>query len=347
MKYLLYISTARFYLCVALIASALCAMVIAQKSSINSADTNQKKKHASPLLSPYDVKRLIDEESSESLESYWQQLGVKPSHFAKCEEMDNADLFAAELDGKRGNELLLRLHNDWTTRFIIYAQHRNEDESIEWRYVDLLDLEYQKYAPAEYRTQYEQNGSKEWLIISPRTVSGTGVSAHSDSWYEITAKGFNEVLTYPKEGYEDQNWTGTCMRKVSSEITRSAKIEGSGEVEVKMTIAFTCFAPQNYDVGDFEFSKEQPLFFSRINSKENFTLDEAKSKISKEELAAVFDIGSESLTPEIFLKYNLPELEKVAAQSNEGARNWLRSLLDKCGESSEKRQLQQLLSKNN
>jgi len=322
-------------------------MVIAQKSLTNSAETNQKKKQASPILSPYDIKRLIDEESNESLESYWQQLGVKPSYFAKCEEIDNADLFAAELDGKRGNELLLRLHNDWTTRFVLYVQHRNEDESIEWRYVDLLDLDYQKYAPAEYRTQYEQNGGKEWLIISPRTASGTGVSAHSDSWYEITAKGFNEVLTYPKEGREEQDWTGTCERKVSSEITRSAKIEGGVEVEVKMTIAFTCFAPQNYDVGDFEFGKEQPLFFSRINSEKNFALDEAKSKITKEELAAVFDIGSQSLTPEIFLKYNLPELEKAVTQSNVATRNWLRAFLDNCGESSEKRQLQRLLLKNN
>lgn len=347
MKYLLHISTARFYLCVVLFASALCAMVIAQKSLTNSADTNQKKKHASPLLSPYDVKRLIDEQSNESLESYWRKLGVKPSYFAMCEEIDNADLFAEELDGKRGNELLLRLHNEWTTRFVLYVQHLREDESVEWRHVDLLDLEYQKYAPAEYRTQYEENGGKKWLIISPRTASGTGVSAHSDSWYRITAKGFNEVLTYPKEGHEDQNWTETCERNVSSEITRNAKTESGDEIEVKMTIVFNCFAPQNYDVGDFEFSKEQPLFFSRINSKGNFALDEAKSKITKEVLDAVFDIGSESLTPDIFLKYNLPELEKAVTQSNEGARNWLRSLLDKCGESSEKRQLQQLLSKSN
>lgn len=344
---MLHISAARFYLCVTLIVSALCVMVVAQKTLTNSADTNQRKNHASPSLSPYDVKRLIDEESNNSLENYWQQLGVKPSYFAKCEEIDNADLFAEEFDGKRGNELLLRLHSGWTTRFALYVKRFREDESVEWRYVDLLDLEYQKYAPAEHRTQYEERGGKKWLIISPRTASGTEVSAHSDTWYEITAKGFNEVLTYPKEGREDQYWTGTCERNVSSEVTRSAKTEGGDEVEVKMKIGFTCFAPQNYDVGDFEFSKEQPLFFSRIKSKGKFALDEAKSKITKEELAAVFDIGSESLTPEIFLKYNLPELEKAVTQSNEGTRNWLRAFLDICGESNEKQQLQQLLLKNN
>ncbi len=315
----------------------------AQRQSQTSVVVSQSSQQ--PVLSPYDIKRLVDEDDESSLQPYWQQLKIKPGAFVKPGEIDSADLFAEHFDNELGKELLLRLHNDWITRYVLYKQHRIKEGRVEWRYVNYLDLEYQKYGPPEHRIEYERNkGQERWLVISSQTASGTGVSANSDEWYKVSDKGFEQVLSYPAKGYESQYWSGVCGRNLSSKVDRVEKTDGDTTVRVELSIKFDC---DNGEDGDAEFSKQQKLLFVKPDKATEFALDTEASKITESDLNAVFDTGVESLTPEIFLKYNAPELTKIAANGSKENKQWLRTFLDKCSDIVEKQQLQQLLKNHN
>lgn len=293
-------------------------------------------------LSPYDIKRLIDEDADFSLQDYWRRLKIEPSFFDKCAEMEDAELIAERLDDDRDKELLLRLQKSWTTRYVLYKQRHNKEGRVDWSYVAYLDLENQKYAPPQHRIEYERNSGKErWFVVRARTTWGTGVSGHADQWYKITDKGFTLELTYPAEGYESQEWNGVCSRNISFEDSRLQNITSGTMVMVVFKVEFDCYEP---DVGGAKFNKKQTIFFLRPNDSTKFTLDEPSSQITGEVFDAVFNTGAEMLNHETFLQYNFAELAIIADQGSSENRQWLRSFLDKCPDVHKKRELLQFLS---
>ena len=299
-------------------------------------------------ISPYEIKRLIDEDRRKSAERseldlrpVWEQLNVKADskiNFAleQCNGYCDADIFTVELDGQPGKETILRLAAaaTWNCHYLIFKQdssQRGADSA--WILLGYVDA-FIRYSDPKHRVMTA--GTQRWLAIE--YVSGYGSGGYgsaAEDWYEVGADGLRKVLSYQ---------TGLYMYLAVPSISREAKVikvesrDGIATAVIQMSTA--------YEGWKEEFGDRFPLWkdrrkmtFIKGPGMPEFILDKQHSELLAEELDPYYG-SDERISAEDFLKYNYRELTRIAVSGNAKQKEWLRNYLKDCNETLEHKSLQ-------
>lgn len=301
-------------------------------------------------ISPYEIKRLVDENHKAAerhqweelpLETIWNQLDVHPpdsdSTIVKCNGDCRADVVTLELDGKPGAETMLILDSWDLCRFLIFKQNlTRRGLSAQWEFMGYIDAS-SWYVDPQYRVLTA--GAKRWLVINENYGHGSGFGAYTDSWYEITENGMTNVLSYQSSLYSAtwMNEKPGISRK--TEVLKIEDSEGITTVVLKSYTSYEGFLEATTELSPL-WSNKRTATFLKGRGMHEFVFDSPHSEMAQAELSA--DYG-EAITDEEVLKYNYMELNKLAAGGNAKQKEWLRSYLAACDDTIERESLQSVL----
>jgi hypothetical protein len=296
-------------------------------------------------ISPYEIKRLIDENNKSDiqgqrydLEPVWKELGIKKSEdLIQCNYYGcHADIFSLELDARLGRETILRVSAEVTDRYLIFkrtsAQH---DSDKSWLMLGYIDA-FTRWSDGKYRV--ETVGTQHWLVVEETTGHGSGFGSYADTWYEVSENGVMPVFTCPSSCYWAESWIGVAQG-FDSRILQV----------VAQNHAITAKVQFHRFYEEYENNKRIPLwsknetvtFIQGVKS-DDVGFVPRNSDISPKEFEAIY-LSDDPLSANDVLKYNYPQLAKIAAGKENKRKEWLRAFLDKCNDSAEKQSLQKAL----
>jgi len=281
-------------------------------------------------VSPYEIRRYVLEHRDHtvgpdyilSLENYWLRLGIPVEEwrgYGRCK----VDLFRVALSSGSRDDVLLRLYDDsgwsWGCRYLLFRGLEAEQcGQTQWTFLGAIDLTDQRYGLPE--DEVVEAGNKRWLAIKMLVGRGSGYNSYAESLYEITANGFDEVLTFPSHRYI----SGEGVRDLPSSLLHGRIIntrasEGGASIVVEITIT--------YSVEGMElWKKRQRATFNRDADSSSFELDPTRSDITEEEIDDVFD-SDMWLPKDKMIKYYNKELTRIALGNNTQAKEWLARFL--------------------
>jgi hypothetical protein len=158
-----------------------------------------------------------------------------------------------------------------------------------------------------------------------------------EDWLDLSRPSFEPVFSYTVRGHEDVMGAG-----ISREIEAGAHANSPTEIELGLTI-YLSFSTGGLDLGRFEFVGTYSRAPGGIFSLQPVRSGYPPSPITKRDFEAFVRIGGASEEQEI--KYALPRLKDIADGKNDEATQWLRHILDRTGDTPEKRTLLELLAK--
>ncbi|HYY94530.1 MAG TPA: hypothetical protein VE713_08435 [Pyrinomonadaceae bacterium] len=311
--------------------------------------------------SPYEIARLVNQSAAQGKEGYvadevdlrrtWKRLGVPPRDFETCPGYCGARIFRYELDGERGDEVLLKLNRG--VEFFRYLVFKRAGRG-RWRLLGFVDHDFNRYEESSHRVL--RAGGRNWLVIRGQEGSGSGFALYAETWYEVSAKGLRPVLYYPVKG-QAYPWPEGVGRKFKARITST---RGAAKaVRLLYTVSY-----ERLDYMKNEFVKlyrnHHQVQYVWNGRRRRFVFDAPRSNITEKEIEAIAELqvemgegerigGSEFFSEgdawkrggyDLFLKYNLRSLLKLARGADEGQKEWLRQLLKDCADTREKRLLE-------
>ena len=309
-------------------------------------------------ISPYEIKRLVDENNlahkrKQTLELDMKAIGKQLSFEQTetsglftdvCKGDCEAEIFNFELDGQPGTETILRLHPTATGLYnhLIFRQARAQNSSNpEW--ILLGDIDTRGWWASKV-PQYKvvTSGTERWLAINSPFNRNSGFETEVERLYEVTTEGgIAEVLAYQSRIYDAafEHWLG---------IKRSTKLLTTGHTGSAAVIVLQSSSFYEANLGHnqpFPFlTTRRKVTFKKERGKKRFIYDPVNSELSSRELDPEFgEVGA--VTDAGFLKYNYKELAWIAARGNAKQRKWLRNHLHRSDESPEKQSLQKVLRK--
>lgn len=306
---------------------------------------------------PQDVFRLVNSTrqrkgaAAVDLRGFWKQLDLAPGYFQTCGQDCFADLTSADLDEKPGSEVVLKLNNTNFCRFIVLKRDRKR-----WKLLGHVDHDFNRYQMARHRVV--RFNARPYLIIRGQEGSGSGFSLYSETWYQVGQTGLQSVLSYPVAGHT-YPWPAGLGREFEAQaITNS---NSKSNLVVRYVVKYI-----KLDYGKNEQSEflvnEHRATFQWDKQANTFAFAPSHSNISEAEIEAIANIEDEESTAgttvgnmkfysgnetkawvgggyEVFLKYNLGTLIKIASDKNSEHREWLRLFLNDCLDTAEKKTL--------
>ena len=309
-------------------------------------------------VDPFEIKRQVDAHEID-VDELWKSLGISAElrtvysrigsehgelgtdTFGSCGDCV-AEISRAELDGRPGKELLLKLYQRWgNCRYLVFKDV-GKDRSSAWKLLGHADHDFARYYMPEHRV--EVLGGKSFLVLNVQGMSGTGVSLAYDRWYEVDDSDVREVLSLPATGHQCSDMKSLCRAFKSQVISRT---DGSGGDSLQ--VAYSVDYSANYylvneksDVDLQLFSKRQKAVYVRSSDSSEYLLDPQQSNVTEEEPRTVYNI--DTLSAEDFLRFNFDELKRVAKSDRGKHKEWLLHYLDECDETNEKTKLLQVLN---
>ena len=165
------------------------------------------------------------------LHSYWKELNIEPGEFAVCSTDCEVQLTYAELDGKRGRELLLKLTR--SASFCRYLVYRKTGKK--WRFLGHIDHDFNRYEMARHRVLNFLG--RPWLVIRGQEGSGSGFALYFDYWYQVTDSDMRTtVLSYPAKG-NTYPWPTGLGRQFRASVVKASSTDKQLHIsyEVKYT----------------------------------------------------------------------------------------------------------------
>jgi hypothetical protein len=308
---------------------------------------NQKQRKGSP------------QDTVPDLSPIWKDLGIDEGGFANCAGFCRAKVFDHELDGKPGQETIVKLTGPVELcRYLIFDR-----ASKGWRFLGNIDHDFNKYEMSRHRVEHTPEHT--WLVIRGQEGSGSGFALYGETWYQISAEGIRRVLSYPGQGHTYPGASGIgrefkALRIPTSNASRLAK-----DLILQYTVTYTA---SHYDDDSSRiFVNTHQARYTWDNNTLNFVFDNNGSSISENEIDAIANIQSDDEAGsdvkigrttfysqakafagggyEVFLKYNSAALMKIATGSKAGPKDWLRRFLNECDETTEKIALLSALNK--
>ena len=291
----------------------------------------------------------------------WKRFGIDPGDFENCSGYCNAQVFVTELNGLSGPEAILKLTRSFDfCRFVVFTRRKGD-----WKFLGHIDHDFNRYRMASHRIAHFTGRS--WLLIRGQEGSGSGFSLYGETWYEIGWKSIRPVLSYPVAG-NTFPWPSGLGREFEAQVLRASKTTAvRRELVIRYVVRYS-----KLDYINNNFSKllvnEHRTHYAWDNKSSAFIFEPSHSNISQGDIDAIANIEPERETPaatigntnfysanqskafvgggyEVFLKYNLNSLMKIANDKDNDQREWLLSFLNDCNDVPEKRSLLQALHK--
>ncbi len=186
-----------------------------------------------------------------------------------------------------------------------------------------------------HRHEIVRAGSTEFLLISTHGGHGSGLDAEMEDWLDLSMPSFTPVFSYTVRGHEYAGGAG-----ISREIEAGAHAKSPTEIELGLT---TNLSYGGLGLGRFEFFGNYSRTPGGTFALQTVRSGYPPSPITKRDFQAFVRTGGASEEQEI--KYALPRLKEIAAGKNDEATKWLKHILDRTGDTPEKRTLLELLAK--
>lgn len=312
---------------------------------------------------PQEVSRLVNStrqsrsSATVHLREFWKRLGLAPGYFENCGQDCFADLTSVDLDEKPGNEVVLKLNTTNFCRFIVLTKNRKQ-----WRLLGHVDHDFNRYQMARHRV-VRFNG-RPYLIIRGQAGSGSGFSLYFETWYRVSQSGLQSVLSYPVAGNTYPFPAGLGREFEAQAITDS---KSKLNLVVRYVVKYIKLEYGKNEQSEF-FVNEHRATFQWDKQTNTFAFVPASSDISEAEISAIANIEDEESGSgttvgslkfysgdenkawvgggyEVFLKYNLSSLMKIATDKSNKNREWLRFFLNDCHDTAEKRALSAALER--
>lgn len=292
-------------------------------------------------LSPYEIARVVKRSSqlmaerravlTVDLASTWKRLDIEPSYFETCEGNCEATIFTHELDGDAGEEILLKLiKTDNVCRYVLFRGSPTAE--LEPKLIGHVDHDFNRYQMSTHRVV--NAAGKNWLVIRGQGGSGSGFSRYSETWYEVRRKSLRSVLHYPESG-RASSWPRGSSREFQAEVVASPQTEERDEKPV-LTIRYSVSYSMN-ESGEKEnallFENEHHARYVWNERKREFVFAAQLSDVAEDEIFAIAgyeDPELEISSYDVFFKYNLKSLLKIARGQDGERKNWLRQSLEDC-----------------
>ncbi|HEX8853436.1 MAG TPA: hypothetical protein VF754_08115 [Pyrinomonadaceae bacterium] len=356
--------TAAHPLCVLLAVLCLSNAADTTETASTSVAEPQSRAVTTKTDAPEEIARLINlaarrrkngETDTVDLNRTWERLGIPPGYFDTCDYCA-AEIFRHELDGERGSETVLKLSKGFNDLFLYLVFKRAGGGR--WQLLGFVDHDFNRYQASRHRV-LRANG-RNWLVVRGQEGSGTGYSLYAETWYEVSAKGVRPVLHYPVEGHVAP-WPEGVGREFKARFTDPQP--DARAVTLSYTVSYSLADYRIDDEARNLYRNQHRVRYAWDEGRREFVFDAARSNIAEQEVAAIADLqvepgegkqigGTEFFSAgdawkrggyDVFLKYNLPRLLKLARNADEQQKEWLRRVLADCADTREKRELEAAL----
>lgn len=296
-------------------------------------------------ISPYEIKRLIDDNNRAArrqrgpeldLTPVWNRLAMDGDDegfpYGKCAGNCEADISEFELDGRPGGEIILRLHAAVTWGYCYLIFDRKYEASAGWVLLGHVDT-FNKWEEPQQKVAVI--GARRWLVLGRTSFQGTGGSGHANDWYEVSEEGVAPVLSYQTELFLGAD---NPMTRRTTRVLRVDDGDGIATVVLQVSTSYTGYDEERESLR--LWSDKRKATFIKGPRMEKFILDPLRSEITERELGPDYPFDDAGpITNEEFLKYNYRELLKIASERYTKRKDWLFEFLETCGDSVEKRSL--------
>lgn len=302
-------------------------------------------------ISPYEIKRLVDENNRANLRQQsddldlapiWKKLGIEFSDDAdgtydNCNRFCKAEIQRVELDGKPGGEILFKLDYGtyWTLHLIFRRVAARNSSDSGWELLGYLP--YVNGAPFITPSQrVVAYGKNHWLIIEYVSGHGSAYGSSAEDWYEVGDNGVLRVLTYQSRLY-----VGMTNPIIDNDI-KVLKVEDRDGITALSFQSSTTYeyyerlGEKNYHL----WTARRMATFIKGPGMRKFIFDQPHSELTEDAFNSIEDALASSRD---ILKYNYRELARLAINGNAKQKEWLHTYLDTCDESPEKQLLQTAL----
>jgi hypothetical protein len=314
------------------------------------------------LSSPYEIAKLVNENRRQQklsrvnavldLRPIWQRLRLDSGSFDECGGDCTAEISTLDLNSKPGPEVILKLTGfSERCRFLVFRKVGRA-----WTVVGHVDHNFNRYQMARHRVV--RFSGKPWLLIRGQEGSGSGFSLYSETWYQVSQSGIRSVLSYPVAG-TTYPWPAGLAREFKAQTITDSK--SSGDLVLRYIVSYIKLDYNSNKPSNFMINEHRVRFKWNKKTK-SFKFNPARSDVSEAEISAIANIEDEKSSAgktlgsmkfysgtenkawvgggyEVFLKYNLGSLMKVASDKNNKDREWLRLFLNDCHDIPEKRAL--------
>ena len=158
-----------------------------------------------------------------------------------------------------------------------------------------------------------------------------------EDWLDLSGSNFVPVFSCAVRGSENGLGAG-----ISRDIEAAADAISPTEIKLDLTVNLSD-SVLGLDLGLFEFVGYYGPAPGGVFALKRASSGYPSSPISERDFDAFARVGGAPWEQEI--KYALPRLKEIAAGRNDEARQWLRRMLDRTGDTPEKRALLELLAK--
>ena len=214
--------------------------------------------------------------------------------------------------------VILRISSE-LTHLYFFSQSLIDKKTNDWKFIGEIEP-----LSLDYNSRLIRGRKNLWVAISDVWGHGSGSSLSGETWYEITSSRLTPVLKFPKYGGEVEG-LNLGDYQFDSFIAQPETIQSKTKIHVNYRIKF--IVPGDLSNGKLQtfFSKSQHATFIRDDATGEFSLDEAQSDFTKQELEIVY--SSNGLGDKNFLKYNFASLTKLASQGSKRQKRILRQCL--------------------
>ncbi len=178
---------------------------------------------------------------------------------------------------------------------------------------------------------------KPFFVVRGAGPGGTGVTSRVETWFDLTVTNAQPVVAFTKEGSRTRGCEG-CIVKTLTTVVKPQDVKPV-ELRVERTVHFGVPAKDSSQTSIDLGSITALVVYLRPDNGP-FKLAPSLSSVPKNVLESVFDISDESgMANEVFLKYDIANLRKIANDRQTPAAQWLTTFLRACKETPEKTEL--------
>lgn len=299
-------------------------------------------------ISPFEIKRLIDENNRAALRQQASELDLAPVrtrlmmgdddagfHYGKCDGNCEAYIMTPELDWEPGSEVLLRLHAAETWGYCYLIFKRPESAGGDWVLIGHVDTFNRWNGPQQKVTAI---GSQRWLVLGRTPYQGTWGNSHANDWYEVGDDGVVvPVLSYQTE----LSVVGETDKPATKRTTRVLSMDSRDGIDTVVLQVSSSYTSYNNEANEplRLWSDKRKATFIKGPRMDRFIFDSLRSEVGEKELDPDYPLDGAAITNEEFLKYNYRELLKIAYERWTTRKDWLFEFLKSCGDTVEKQSL--------